>query len=108
MGYLDMREILYDQRDDLTGNLPGSKDPEDGFKYALIEKVSTYIPGDERSRTNPGHGYPEHYETSTRFAEFPNKQALLEYLERIGTSRASRLRIIKFQDVKVSVDITVH
>ena len=26
--------------------------------YAVIVERSVYIPGDERSRTNPGHGYP--------------------------------------------------
>jgi hypothetical protein len=28
--------------------------------YAIIEVNSITIPGDERSKTNPGHGYPEH------------------------------------------------
>ena len=27
--------------------------------YAIVEFSSYTIPGDERSRTNPGHGYPE-------------------------------------------------
>lgn len=27
--------------------------------YAIVEQRSVHIPGDERSRTNPGHGYPE-------------------------------------------------
>jgi hypothetical protein len=26
--------------------------------YAILEQRSITIPGDERSRTNPGHGYP--------------------------------------------------
>jgi hypothetical protein len=32
--------------------------------WAIVEDVSVYTPGDERSRTHPGHGYPastEHY-----------------------------------------------
>ena len=33
-----------------------------GRHYAIIvyKTISVYIPGDERSRTNPGHGYPAH------------------------------------------------
>lgn len=39
----------------------------DGPHYAImvIEKKSIHVPGDERSRTHPGHGYPEHTETYT-------------------------------------------
>ena len=36
--------------------------PEDvpmGEHFAILCLRSIYIPGDERSRTNPGHGYPE-------------------------------------------------
>lgn len=29
----------------------------------VFKTESFFIPGDERSRTNPGHGYPEHTET---------------------------------------------
>ena len=28
--------------------------------FAMISADSVYIPGDERSRTHPGHGYPAH------------------------------------------------
>ena len=30
--------------------------------YVIVAIQSVHIPGDERSRTNPGHGYPEHTE----------------------------------------------
>lgn len=33
----------------------------------IFETSSTYVEGDERSRTNPGHGYPAHYETHNSF-----------------------------------------
>jgi len=29
-----------------------------GEHWAILEDSSIHIPGDERSRTNPGHGYP--------------------------------------------------
>ena len=35
--------------------------------YAIMEFVGVYIPGDERSRTNPGHGYPA---TTERYATY--------------------------------------
>ena len=39
----------------------------DGPHFAIITTTDIYIPGDERSRTNPGHGYPEHTETSINY-----------------------------------------
>ena len=30
--------------------------------WAIITERRHYTPGDERSRTHPGHGYPESYE----------------------------------------------
>ena len=30
--------------------------------FAILTPRSIHIPGDERSRTNPGHGYPAHTE----------------------------------------------
>jgi len=47
-----------------------------GEHWAILEDSSIHIPGDERSRTNPGHGYPEsteHYVSYTAYtvkAEF--------------------------------------
>jgi hypothetical protein len=46
--------------------------PEDvpvGHHYAIIilKQNSVTIPGDERSRTNPGHGYPEHTVTNNDY-----------------------------------------
>lgn len=39
--------------------------PTERHFAVLIYKVHSYtIPGDERSRTNPGHGYPEHTEST--------------------------------------------
>jgi hypothetical protein len=36
------------------------------FAILFYEQSSIWVPGDERSRTNPGHGYPEHTEDTSR------------------------------------------
>lgn len=41
--------------------------------YAILSSKSTYIPGDERSRTHPGHGYPESTEYSWDYIVFPDR-----------------------------------
>lgn len=40
--------------------------------WAIITTNQIYIPGDERSRTNPGHGYPEHYEQTIKYESYTN------------------------------------
>jgi hypothetical protein len=42
--------------------------------YAIIEEIAVYIPGDERSKTNPGHGYPESTEYYTSYTVFMSLQ----------------------------------
>jgi hypothetical protein len=37
--------------------------------FAVVYSDSIFIPGDERSRTNPGHGYPD-YETRQVYKAF--------------------------------------
>jgi hypothetical protein len=40
------------------------------FAILVYTTSSTYVPGDERSRTNPGHGYPGGYETHNSFEHY--------------------------------------
>ena len=43
------------------------KDCPTGAHLALLEFYSVYHEGDERSRTNPGHGYPAYTESVVRY-----------------------------------------
>lgn len=54
--------------------------------WAIIEEVNVTIPGDERSRTNPGHGYPEYTETYHRYSAFTTKEKFEEELVRRASS----------------------
>lgn len=50
--------------------------------YAIFENESVFIPGDERSRTNPGHGYPEstqHYINYEVYLTREKWEAAIEY-----------------------------
>jgi hypothetical protein len=51
-----------------TADLPA------GEFYAILTPESQTIAGDERSRTNPGHGYPEHTVYSWKIEVFPNRE----------------------------------
>lgn len=49
--------------------------------YAILEFGSISIPGDERSRTNPGHGYPASVESKTDYIVFTDKASWLHEIE---------------------------
>ena len=61
----------------LRENLPGmriedlTKIPA-GEHWAILEIETVHIPGDERSRTAPGHGYPAHTERYISYDAFTN------------------------------------
>lgn len=57
---------------DKVKRVASKNDVPNGHHYAIIiyKSDSVYIPGDERSRTNPGHGYPERYETYESFEHY--------------------------------------
>lgn len=53
-------------------------------KYILITTDTIWIPGDERSRTNPGHGYPERTEVVQKVKFFDTEAELLGWRETWG------------------------
>jgi len=48
--------------------------------YAVMEFGTIYIPSDERSRTCPGHGYPESTETKIDYLVFDSKESWEAYV----------------------------
>lgn len=93
------------------------KTPSDlppGTHYALLEFSSIFIPGDERSRTNPGHGYPEHTQDTTSVLVFESKEAWLKEIENrenftrsfYPTSRWVAV-IMQRPEIKTSVSIEI-
>lgn len=53
------------------------------FAVLIYKTASVFIPGDERSRTNPGHGYPERTETysDTEHWVTENKDDLVSFIK---------------------------
>jgi len=83
-------------------------------KYAVIHEDFIYhpaTPGDERSRTNPGHGYPAEpswNEPTTKLKTFEDKAGLLDWIaknERIIIPK--KFTAIKYQELKVSTRVEV-
>lgn len=55
--------------------------------FALITTEQEYHGGDERSRTNPGHGYPAYTSTVINYQAFDTRQDLLAEVEKLERPR---------------------
>jgi hypothetical protein len=81
------------------------------MKYAALVNESITIPGDERSKTNPGHGYPEHIKNFTRLVEFEDEAELKSWVQRhegLSSFHKDKYRIIKFEEVEIETSIQVN
>ena len=54
-----------------------------GGHWAILDNNSVDIPGDERSRSAPGHGYPEHTEYFVSYVAFTDRAEFEEELKRL-------------------------
>jgi hypothetical protein len=55
--------------------------------WAILRNDSTTVPGDERSRQAPGHGYPEHTDTYMTYQAFTDKAVFEAELTRCMISK---------------------
>jgi len=62
-----MSKIPYNWHRLYGGNRVKSPPENGGHVLMVFKTTSVYIPGDERSRTHPGHGYPERTEMHDTF-----------------------------------------
>jgi hypothetical protein len=72
------------------------KDPKDipdkpHFALILYSSTSVHIEGDERSRTNPGHGYPAHTDTYDTFQHWVtlDREVLIAFVNEIEESQTN-------------------
>lgn len=82
--------------------------------YVILEFNSIFIPGDERSRTNPGHGYPEHTETTANYIVYTDKaeweKEVVKRTERNQTAYSKTdfvALVVSPANIKVQVNVTV-
>lgn len=68
--------------------------PNDSF-YAILYPESVTIPGDERSRTNPGHGYPEHTVHHWRMEVFHDRETWVNEIKRLESATGYMRRSFK-------------
>lgn len=76
--------------------------------FAVIIERTIRIPGDERSRTHPGHGSPAHTTEHQEFIEFKNEEAFRAWIEREEkkTHSKERYKAIRFKPVTIKTNIS--
>jgi hypothetical protein len=88
-----------------------SKDVPKEKHYAIITFGSVTIPGDERSRTNPGHGYPEHTESTASYVAYTNKEEWEAEVKRLAAEERSwrdDFIALVVQPAKVSKSVSIN
>lgn len=77
--------------------------PADSF--CAVKSTTIYTPGDERSRTCPGHGYPESWDPAIELISF----STMDDLSAWATKNHADLRKYKFfKMTPLTVEPTVH
>lgn len=76
-------------------------------KWAIVEKGIVYVPGDDRSRTNPGHGYPEHTITYDSYKEFDNYDKFIEAVT-LKHRRGETFKILSVEEMQFSIKVEVY
>src|SRR5690554_4838790 len=80
--------------------------PIDGQShFCVLEFVTVTIPGDERSRTHPGHGYPESREQYSVLHRFDSQEDLEAWLLH---SRDKRIVVLSAQRLSVKEKISIE
>lgn len=74
--------------------------------WAIITYSSVFIPGDERSRTHPGHGYPERYESVVTYKAYMDEDEWKNDISRMECN-GDTYTAMKAIPATVSTNVTV-
>jgi len=79
--------------------------------FASLEFSTVFIPGDERSKSHPGHGYPDRHESVVKYIVFKDNEELQNYVERkenpsYGTPDKNYM-VVEIKPLKVTKKISV-
>lgn len=82
------------------------------MKYAAIIMVTEHIPGDERSKQWPGHGYGEHQVERTTIKKFKDLAEVEEYVRREDESKYGKVKdnyiLIQYEELVVKKTVSLE
>lgn len=93
-------------------HVQSQKDTPRDPHWAVFKFSSVHVPGDERSRTHPGHGYPAHSVSVVNYEAYHDEDEWKAEIARLEERRWGReayfaARVIPAK-VELSVDVEVH
>ncbi len=84
------------------------KDIPEGPHFAIIEFKEIHIPGDERSRTHPGHGYPASTESVHVYEAYTSRTEWeKEVSDRTKAALPGRPKFVAIEANRVKVELKV-
>lgn len=75
--------------------------------YLIITEKNICHPGDERSRTHPGHGYPEWFETVSIVSSFTDYKQFEQAIQKLEAETYSRTKYVAYEAKPTSVTKSV-
>ncbi len=77
--------------------------------WAILKYSTTHVPGDERSRTNPGHGYPAHSVDNVSYEAFYTEEKFLAAVEELenGTFSRGSYTALKVEPLTIKTTVSV-
>jgi len=75
--------------------------------WAILKFSTTHVPGDERSRTNPGHGYPAHTVDNVSYEAFYTEEKFLAALHRLENDTFTHGRYSAFKVEPLTIKTTI-
>ena len=77
--------------------------------WAILKYSSISIPGDERSRTNPGHGYPASTEHIVKYEAYFTEEKFLAAIEKLEEARYgyTSYTALKVEPLKIEKTVTI-
>jgi hypothetical protein len=76
-------------------------------KYAVFYDETMTIPGDERSQTHPGHGYPEHTVTKHVVEEFKTQDEFRTWVEREEARAYGKKQYTAYQCYPIKITTSI-
>jgi hypothetical protein len=77
--------------------------------WAILKFSSTHVPGDERSRTNPGHGYPAHSVDNVSYEAYYTEEKFLAAVAELenGSYHHGRYSVLKVEPLTIKTTVSV-
>lgn len=76
--------------------------------YAVMEFGSMYIPGDERSQSNPGHGYPAETVATRSYLVFMSKETWEAYISKLKLQKYGKTAFVALYTTPATITQTIN